>query len=196
MTDSKSATLNGPLDGGVTVTPPSYSNEEEESPEVKELIKSLNMIHIPGGVYLKETDRPPIVESTGKSPCTTIYYLMTNRYPIGKMHYNKIGRSIHIVQKGRGVYVLIYPNGEVKTFKVGLDHSKGEISQFVVPANVWKGCYIISKDESEDESNGDLLFASEVVVPGFDFEDMVMMDMDTLVGLVGEERAEQFKFML
>lgn len=176
------------------VIQPSYNIDEEEGSNVKELIESLNMIKIPGGVYLKETDRPQPIQ--GKSPCTTIYYLMTSTTPIGKIHYNKTGRSIHIVQKGRAVYVLIYPNGDIKTFTVGLNHSKGEVSQFVVPANVWKGCYVISGDDFKTESNEDFLFASEVVVPGFDFEDMVMMDMDRLVALIGEEKADLFKFML
>lgn len=176
-----------------TVRCPSYDILAESGPTVKDLIKTLN---IPTDFYLKETDRPAPTKEGTKSACTTIYYLISSKNPIGKMHRNTQGRSIHVVQKGRGVYVLIYPDGSIESFIVGMDHSKGEVSQFIVPPNVWKGCYVCPQTDDQEETNDDLIFASEVVIPGFDFTDMDFMDEERLVKLVGTEKADQLKFML
>lgn len=179
----------------LVVRAPHYDTSVTEASCVAKEAKDIGLVKIPGGVYMRETDRPP-VGPDGKSPCTTIYYMMTSTCPVGKMHYNAKGRSIHVVQKGRGVYVLIHPDGTVEEFVVGLNHARGEVSQFIVPPKVWKGCYILPGEEDKKETNEDILLASEVVVPGFDFQDMVMMDKDTLAGLVGETRAKQYEFML
>ncbi|OXT09828.1 hypothetical protein B9K06_27110, partial [Bacillus sp. OG2] len=73
--------------------------------------------------YFNETDRAnkkvSIDKDQVRNESTLIHFLMTCESPIGKFHTNIQSRTIHILQKGRGVYILIHPNGEIETFRVG-----------------------------------------------------------------------------
>ena len=142
---------------------PSTDKDLEESPKITITIKSLNMIrHIEGG-YFSETDRDPLLipspfpipETTtatldlvgGQRPgfdpkvrnaSTSIFYLITPRTPQGCFHRN-IGRTIHTLHRGRGMYVLIHadepdlPGGgkRVESFVVGQDLQEGEKLQWI-----------------------------------------------------------------
>lgn len=163
-----------------------------------------------GGGYFKETDRSPYemdVENITKDSTNSIseeetkrtmrhyssliYSLLTPDSPVAKFLKLK-QRTIHILQKGRGQCVLIYPDGTVKSFKVGFEYETGEVSQWVVPGNVFKACFLLPNEEFE---NG--LLISEVVVPGFDFEDVDFISgKDELKSLVGQEKSEQLKFLI
>ena len=137
---------------------PSTDKELKESPAITCTIKSLNMIrHIEGG-YFAETDRdhllipspfriPETASATldlvgGQRPgfdpkirnaSTSIFYLITPETPQGGFHRN-LGRTIHTLHRGRGMYVLIHadepdlPGGgkRVEAFIVGQDLEKGE----------------------------------------------------------------------
>ncbi|CCD24636.1 Cff1p NDAI_0D03220 [Naumovozyma dairenensis CBS 421] len=184
----------------------------EPPTKLKELIDTWGLIKHGEGGYFKETDRSPFVmdaptkitkkgsweeEETTKlvllkrNYSTLIYYLLTPDSPIGKMHKNR-NRIIHILQRGKGQYVLIYPNGQVKSFRVGFDYANGEVSQWVVPGGVYKASFLVPNEEFH---NG--LLISEVVVPGFDFEDHLFMSgYDEMVNLLGEEKAASLKFLL
>ena len=180
----------------------------EPSAQLKALIQGLGLIKHREGGYFKETDRSPFTMEVGKDSMSTspnteeesvvtrnystlIYYLLTPDAPIGKLHKNK-NRITHILQRGRGQYVLIYPNGQVKSFRVGFDYKNGELSQWVVPGGVYKASFIVPNTEFDDG-----LLISEVVVPGFDFEDHTFMSgYEELADLVGETRAKELKFLL
>lgn len=112
---------------------------------------------------------------------TLIYYLLTCDAPLGRFHVNR-SRIIHILQSGRGQYVLIYPDGRVKSFAVGFNYAKGEVSQWVVPGGVYKASFVAPLD---GECSDDHLLISEVVVPGFEFEDHQFMRKNQLANLVG-----------
>lgn len=183
------------------------------------IIDDWGLIEHREGGYFKETDRSPFVmnvtgqgtvpksgivaedenvDDEGKPSSllqrnysTLIYYLLTPSSPVGKLHKNK-NRIIHILQRGKGQYVLIYPDGRVKSFKVGFDYNNGELSQWVVPGGVYKASFLLPNEEF---SNG--LLISEVVVPGFDYSDHSFMSgEEELVKLVGEEKAEDLRFLL
>lgn len=127
---------------------------------------------------------------------TLIHYLITCDAPMGRLHRNR-SRIIHILQRGRGQYVLIYPDGRVKTFVVGFNTSKGEVDQWVVPGGVYKASFLLPLDEEAGESAEDHLLISEIVVPGFEFEDHnFMANQEVLEGLVGEKKAEELKWLL
>lgn len=179
---------------------------------LKNLIEHYDMIKHDGGGYFTETDRSPFEISisndgfTGadngtssnspkpqakRSMSSLIYSLLTPDAPVGKFLQVK-HRTIHILQKGKGQCILVYPDGTIKSFKVGFDYSEGEINQWVVPGGVFKACFLIPNEEFD---NG--LLISEVVVPGFDFEDVVLFSgKDQLIDLVGQEKAEQLKAFL
>ncbi|CCC67181.1 hypothetical protein NCAS_0A06230 [Naumovozyma castellii] len=174
-----------------------------EPPTVlKQIIDDWQLIKHPEGGYFKETDRSPfIMEVSDKSNVDTmvkrnystlIYYLLTPDSPIGKIHKN-VNRITHILQRGKGQYVLIYPDGRIKSFKVGFDYAAGEVSQWVVPGGVYKASFLVPNEEF---SNG--LLISEVVVPGFDFEDHKFMTggYAEMVELVGKDNASKLKFLL
>lgn len=170
------------------------------------LIKDWSMIKHQEGGYFKETDRSPFTMTVGEQSMsvtpgnettvvrnysTLIYYLLTTNTPVGKLHKNK-NRIIHILQRGKGQYVLIHPDGTIKSFRVGFDYANGEVSQWVVPGGVYKASFLLPNEEF---NNG--LLISEVVVPGFDFEDhMFMPDYNTLQQLVGNDNATKLKFLL
>ncbi|SMN22562.1 similar to Saccharomyces cerevisiae YML079W Non-essential protein of unknown function with structural resemblance to plant storage and ligand binding proteins [Maudiozyma saulgeensis] len=175
------------------------------------LIKDWQMIKHREGGYFKETDRSPFTMTVGEQSMavdrskdsqtentvirnysTLIYYLLTTDSPVGKLHKNK-NRIIHILQRGKGQYVLIHPDGTIKSFRVGFDYANGEVSQWVVPGGVYKASFLLPNEEFSDG-----LLISEVVVPGFDFDDhMFMPNYETLVQLVGDtQTAQKLKFLL
>ncbi|CCH41362.1 hypothetical protein BN7_901 [Wickerhamomyces ciferrii] len=204
-----------------TVKKPAYFTEKFNKSESNEkIIKELGLVGHREGGFFKETDRSPFyienphyqgnssTMSTVNQPqsnddkakyrnySTLIYYLLTPEIPYGRFHTNK-NRIIHILQKGRGQYVLIYPNGEVKSFIVGFNHSKGEVSQWVVPGGVYKASYLLPLDSQIGETKDDHLLISEVVVPGFEYEDHEFLEgVDNLKKLVGEEKGDELSFLL
>lgn len=180
-----------------------------ESSVVTELAKQLQLDKHPNGGYFKETDRPEdkvlarqLNLSSGtfnnypikRNASSLIHFLMTCESPIGRFHTNIASRTIHILQRGSGVYVLIKPNGDIESFKVGFN--KGEKTQWVVEPGVFKGCYLIPEVGVGSESADDCMLVSEIVIPGFDFEDMIFLDKQKLVEKVGKEKADVLEFML
>ncbi|CAI4654834.1 ASN_HP2_G0038100.mRNA.1.CDS.1 [Saccharomyces cerevisiae] len=176
----------------------------EPPSSLQQLINDWQLIKHREGGYFKETDRSPYTmevekpvnggsgntEMITRNQSTLIYYLLTPDSPIGKFHKN-INRIIHILQRGKGQYVLVYPDGQVKSFKVGFDYKNGEVSQWVVPGGVFKASFLLPNEEFD---NGFLI--SEVVVPGFDFEDHTFLKgEDELKHLVGPEKAAELAFL-
>ena len=175
---------------------------------LKKIIEAQGLVNHGGGGYFKETDRSPLQFGIGpegsveaidnnsnpnsvRNISTMISVMYTPDAPLGKFLKLK-SRSLHILQQGKGQVVLIYPDGLIKSFKIGHDYKKGEISQWVVPSGVFKACYLLPNEEYH---NG--LLISEVVVPGFDFNDSELLSgKDQLTDLVGEEKAEALKFLL
>ncbi|CDO92214.1 unnamed protein product [Kluyveromyces dobzhanskii CBS 2104] len=175
---------------------------------LKKVIESQGLINHGGGGYFKETDRSPaqlavstegtlegidneIDSKNTRNLSSLITVMYTPNAPLGKFLKLK-SRSIHILQKGKGQVVLLYPDGRIKSFKVGYDYQNGEISQWVVPDGVYKACFLLPNEEFD---NG--LLISEVVVPGFDFSDCdLLSDTDELIKLVGEEKAEMLKGLM
>ncbi|GME78131.1 unnamed protein product [Ambrosiozyma monospora] len=107
-------------------------------------------------------------------------------------------RIIHILQKGRGQYVLVYPDGTIKSFVVGFNTDKGEVNQWVVPGGVYKASFLLplDSDDKDDESCKDHLLISEVVVPGFEYDGHTFARKDDLVKLVGNDKAEELRWLL
>lgn len=131
-----------------------------------------------------------------KNYSTLIHYLITCDAPMGRFHVNR-SRIIHILQKGRGRYVLIYPDGRLKTFVVDLNTDRCEVERWVVPGGVYKASFLLQLDDVNGESADDHLLISEIVVPGFDFEDhKFMLSKKVLENLVGTEKAGQLKWFL
>lgn len=189
-----------------------YSQHTFEASEANSrLISELGLVGHREGGYFRETDRSPFTmpnphydphthahsdRYATRNYSTLIYYLLTPTISIGRLHKNQ-NRIIHILQKGRGQYVLIYPDGRVKSFIVGFDHARGEISQWVVPGGVYKASFLLPLTADSQPTKDDHLLISEVVVPGFEYEDHEFLQgRARLVELVGESRAADLAFLL
>lgn len=215
----KSPTIDG-LNNAIVKKPLYFSQNFGKSESNERFIRELNLEGHREGGYFKETDRSPFVlenpfhqeTSNGaiktvdrpiqlekdkyRNYSTLIYYLLTPEIPYGRFHKNK-NRIIHILQKGRGQYVLVYPDGSVKSFIVGFDHAKGEVSQWVVPGGVFKASFLLPSGDSSEESADDHLLISEVVVPGFEYDDHEFLEgVESLAKLVGEEKSKELSFLL
>ena len=175
------------------LSPPAFkqpfrsARNTKETAQIQSLIRTMNLaVHTEGG-YFAETDRDPlrvpnpferpeVTKPLGdehlnatRSASTTIFYLLTPSQPLGVFHRNK-ARTMHVLHKGRGRYVLIHPaeNGgkaRIETFDVGHDVEKGERLQWMVEGGVWKSSFLLPDSDGEDGVSKDGLLISEVCSP-------------------------------
>ena len=152
-------------------------NSENHSSKAQALIKSLKLeAHVEGGFYRRtfQADHRPLIktENGERYHMTSIFYLLTSQSPVGHFHRNR-SDIMHVFQKGDPItYYLIYPNGHLETRVLGGDVTLGHELQFVVEGGVWKA--------SQLNEGGEFGLITEVVVPGFDFDDMTLADAATL----------------
>lgn len=199
-----------------TIRPQFLPNNNEESPRVASIIKTLSLEpHIEGGYY-RQTDagtttipspHPPsplsqeTVNLMGGPPegfnplvrqmSTTIFYFISPNRPQGHFHRNR-SRIIHTLHRGRARYVLIHQDGRIETYIVGHDIANGEKLQWVVESGVWKACYLL--DDAEGESDGMLI--SETVAPGFEYADHEFLSEKTAGKLLSEDKVKQLKWLI
>ncbi|KIY73580.1 hypothetical protein CYLTODRAFT_434221 [Cylindrobasidium torrendii FP15055 ss-10] len=170
-----------------------------------QLIASLGLIKHPEGGYFVETDRQPDEVPTpfvdGKPPrslATSIYYLLTHDDPNGVIHMNK-SVTYHVLHHGRAEYTLIHPTSPPRIEKVvmGEDVSKGETRLLLVGTGVWKMSKLLPVDLAMGDKNTTGCLITEVVVPGFHWEDHQFLTMDGLTDLFKDSpNAEQHMDML
>lgn len=97
--------------------------------------------------------------------CTSIFYLLTKDNPINILHRNK-SDIIHYFHLGDTIkYTTVTNEGMVKEQTVGANLKCGDQLQLLVPGGEWKAAQLC-----EDSGIGYGLI-SEVVVPGFEYED-------------------------
>lgn len=210
MSDYSSRTIDNMGNENILPSRLVFNPAKEVSPFFRTIIAELKLIKHKEGGYSREMDRSHFKlqvldsefqtsiqkldssneRSETRNYSTLIYYLLTPDLPVGRFHKNK-NRIIHVLQRGRKQYFLIYPNGTVKSSKVGFDHTRREISQWVVPGGVYKDSFSLPNDEFRDG-----LLISEVVVPGFEFSEHIFMaGQDELNQLVDKTKANNIKFL-
>lgn len=137
---------------------------------IKYLVEQLKLNTHPEGGFYKEIYRSnqiiPKVSLKGfsgdRSFCTSIYFLLTSEN-FSAFHRIKQDEIWHFYE-GQALSVhVIYPNGDYKEHRVGINFEKGEAPQLVVPA----GCWFASSVEEKDAYS----FVGCTVAPGFDFDD-------------------------
>jgi predicted cupin superfamily sugar epimerase len=139
--------------------------------KAQEYIDKLELQAHPEGGFYKETYR--CTDKVGnRNLKTAIYFLITSNN-ISRFHRIK-SDEIWYFHDGSAlsVHTLDKTNGH-QIHKVGLDLSKGESPQFLVPANTIFG-------SSLDEENAFSL-VSCTVAPGFDFADFELFDTSYLL---------------
>ncbi|GAA5946357.1 hypothetical protein JCM10213_006538 [Rhodosporidiobolus nylandii] len=175
------------------------------------LLKTLNLLEHPEGGYYaetvrtKETAASPFADGAERNLATQIYYLLTPESSKGKMHMNK-SITFHTLHQGRTLYTLVKPlpadapEGalpEIKNVVMGEDSSKGEVRQLLVEGGWWKASEIPAEDLASGDKDSVGALISEVVVPGFSFEDHQFLSEEKLVELFrGNKDAEGFKRLM
>ncbi|KAF9068583.1 RmlC-like cupin domain-containing protein [Rhodocollybia butyracea] len=159
------------------------------------LIKELGLQKHPEGGYFAETNRQsiqvpsPFASAELRSLGTSIYYLLTEDSPSGVIHMNK-SITYHVLHQGRAEYTLIHPSNPplIEKRLMGTNVEAGESRLLLVGTGVWK----MSRLLPEDFEWGCLI--TEVVIPGFHWEDHKFLTMDGLAtlceGIEGGKREE------
>ena len=125
------------------------------------------------------------------------------RGTVRSRHLTHTCQTYHVLHHGRAEYTLITPGSPptVERRVMGTDVSAGETRLLVVGTGIWKRSSLLAADlavvaASTDEESTHCLI-TEVVVPGFDWEDHVYMDKGALehlfIGVDGGARlVEEF----
>lgn len=207
------SSLSEPLQPVFPPPPGLQASASTEKAAVQSIINALQMqSHVEGG-YFAETDRDPRTVHNPFTPhadndatrnaSTTIFYLITEKSPMGAFHRNK-ARTVHTLHQGRGRYVLIHADeaegqGEgtkarVETFVVGHDVAKGERLQWIVEGGKYKCSFLLPDEEGGRSSDG--LLISETVVPGFEFADHDFLPEKRFGELLTEAQAKEMQWMV
>lgn len=127
---------------------------------------------------------PQTPDGASRSLATTIYYLLTPDEPNGVFHMNK-SATMHVLHQGRAEYTLITPGSppRIERKVIGPNIHAGEVLQLLVPSGVWKMSRILPADlvKADPERIGCLI--TEVVFPGFAWEDhgfLTQADLEAL----------------
>jgi predicted cupin superfamily sugar epimerase len=102
---------------------------------------------------------------------TAIYFLL-EKGNFSAFHRIKSDECWHFYAGGSLLIYIIEQTGELKVISLGSDHEKGELYQYVVPAN----CWFASRPAAESE----YCFVGCTVSPGFEFEDFELADATEL----------------
>ncbi|KAF8921916.1 RmlC-like cupin domain-containing protein [Mucidula mucida] len=163
-------------------------------PTTQDLIRELGLLkHPEGGYFASERGNAP------RSLATSIYYLLTYDNPNGVFHMNK-SVTYHVLHRGRAEYTLIHPpeGGEpprVETKIIGTN--AGETRLLLVGTGVWKMSRLLPEDvenaKTEEQKARLGCLITEVVVPGFHWEDHQFLAMDALKNLFknNDEKVKQ-----
>jgi len=128
------------------------------------LINKLNLVeHIEGGYFARTYQSQ--LQVNERALLTSIYYMLTDDRHIGHFHMNQ-SDILHYFHLGSPMtYLTISPTGQLDTFILGPDITKGHMLQQVVPGGYWKASIL---------KQGAFGLLSEAVSPGFDYCDMTI----------------------
>ncbi|KAJ3501260.1 hypothetical protein NMY22_g18987 [Coprinellus aureogranulatus] len=153
-----------------------------------QLIAELGLESHPEGGYYKLTDlqesqiASPFADEKPRPMSTSIFYLLSHDRPRGVIHMNK-SVTYHVLHQGRAKYTLIHPTSppKIEHHIMGPNEAAGETRMLLVGTGVWKMSELPQEDldaaesapESERQEARDKVncLITEVVVPGFDWDD-------------------------
>ena len=148
--------------------------------------------HIEGGFYkrLYQADQQPrvITAHGARYSMTSIYYMLTESSPIGRLHLNR-SDILHVFIAGSPVnYTLIHSDtGELQQYRMGNNISAYESPTLVVPGGYWKASELVIDSKTDSHSpvahnpNSERFsLIVEAVSPGFEFDDMTLAERSTL----------------
>lgn len=149
------------------------------------------MAHIEGGYYKRtyQASNKLLVNDHQQErfALTSIYYMLTYDSPIGHWHKNK-SDILHFYHSGSALtYWILTEEGCLKKYTLGADIVQGQQLQLLVPGGCWKATQLES---------GEYGLLSEVVTPGFEFEDMVLATNNDIKPFVSKEQWEVVKHFI
>lgn len=146
--------------------------ENSKAEEIKQLVKSLDLVPHPEGGFYRETFRSE--ETKGKrNLVTSIYFLLTSEQ-ISHLHRIK-SDEMWFFHGGSPLIVHILDAYGHHEHIVGNDIQKGYLPHFLVPKNTIFGSTVLEKDNYS--------LVSCVVSPGFDFADFELFKKEELFEL-------------
>jgi len=102
---------------------------------------------------------------------TAIYYLLTREQPVGFLHRNK-SNIVHCYHLGAPIrYSVINNESKIETTILGPDINAGQVPQLLVQGGLWKATQLLE---------GEFALITEVVAPGFDYEDNEVATTDVI----------------
>lgn len=138
--------------------------------DIEKIVKLLDLeAHVEGGYYKRSYCAKALVnENSGQALASSIYYLLTSKNSVGHFHKNK--SDILHFHHGIGVirYYLVSEQGQLSIIDMGGDLNRGQQLQLMVAGGVWKASELIE---------GNMGLISEVVIPEFRFEDMMLANV-------------------
>jgi len=144
-------------------------------------------LHPEGGWY-KETYRSkeniPVKGLPGRfndsrAFSTAIYFLL-EQGSFSAFHRIKSDECWHFYAGDPLFIYTIHQDGRLEIISLGNDIYKGQLFQYVVPANCWFA--------SEPSPQSSWCFAGCTVAPGFDFSDFELADASTLLATYPEHK--------
>ncbi|KAH6910338.1 RmlC-like cupin domain-containing protein [Coprinopsis sp. MPI-PUGE-AT-0042] len=172
-------------------------NMQHNAPS-SQLIRDLKLEAHPEGGYYHQTDRrtelvrtPYVAENPQRPLATSIYYLLSYDNPTGFIHMNK-SLTYHTLHQGRAEYTLITPGSQgqapkIETKIIGPNVSAGETRLLIVGTGIWKMSRLLKDDidavKTDEEKDRVNCLITEVVVPGFDWEDHKYLTREGLYNL-------------
>lgn len=147
---------------------------------VSQLISHYQMQpHPEGGYYLQSYRSSGSIPQeslpdgfSGPRLFSTAIYFLLEQGNFSAFHRIKSDECWHFYEGGCLHVHILYPDGELKTVRLGPDISKGEVYQFVVPANCWFA--------SEPAPGTAYSLVGCTVSPGFDFADFELANATAL----------------
>lgn len=123
------------------------------------------------GSYFRESFRPTHRDKlpTSRGPrgtMTSIYYMLTDDSPVDHFH-TKHSDGIQFHHFGAPLtYHMIHPDGRYEAVVLGPDLAAGQVPSLAVAGGVWKAAELPA---------GEYGLVSEVVAPGWEMEDMILV---------------------
>ncbi len=147
----------------------------------QQLIDKYELLAHPEGGWYKETykSNEMIAQSalpkrfSGDRFFSTAIYFLLEKGNFSAFHRIKSDECWHFYMGDPLTIYIFEPNGQYKEVLLGSNIEKGELFQYVVPANSWFA--------SRPAANGNYSFVGCTVAPGFDFDDFELTDAAPLI---------------
>ena len=156
---------------------------------VQQLIQQYNLQPHPEGGWYKETYKSDeyISGSTlperfgGSRVFSTAIYFLLEQGNFSAFHRIKSDECWHFYAGDPLVIYVMQLNGRLDIIHLGNDIEKGQVFQFVVPANCWFA--------SRPAPGSIFCFVGCTVAPGFDFTDFELAKASSLTALFPQQKA-------